>query len=93
MCNSLYVLLHGIAVAAEGYNRTGHYPDDICVTQAGPAALNHLSEFGEQLLKEVDQNQGSMRKEDLDFIKEIFDETEGRFQDALESRARGKSGI
>lgn len=48
-------------------NRTCHKPDDISVTPAGSAALNHFSEFGRQLLKEVDQKQGSMKKGGLGF--------------------------
>lgn len=76
---------------SRGSNRTGHYPDDISVTRAGQAALNHFSKFGEQLLKEIDQKQGSMKEEDLDFIKERFNETEGRFQDALHRLKPGEN--
>ncbi|KAL4935498.1 hypothetical protein BDV06DRAFT_206858 [Aspergillus oleicola] len=74
-----------------GSNRSIQYPDDICIIRSGDAALNHFSEIGERLLKEVSRKDGSAEQGGLEEIKARFKEVENRFQKALQCLGPGET--
>ncbi|KAL3468828.1 hypothetical protein BJX99DRAFT_100978 [Aspergillus californicus] len=73
-----------------GSNRTVSYLHDVVVIRFGEAAISHFTDFGEQLLKEVDQSQCAVQGEYSESIKSHFVETSRRFQDVLASLKPGE---
>lgn len=76
---------------SRGSNRSIRYQEDICITRAGDAALNHFAAIGEKFIEEVNRKHDSSDNGDLERTKERFRELANRFREALRCLEPGET--